>query len=86
MKSKQEAMKQLTLPVQKLPKSKQTPPYSKRRKHNRRKIGVFKKSSSKSNVLGLYCNNPLAGTDDGLPVDQSISLAGSEPPFLLAKY
>ena len=37
MKSKQEAMKQLTLPVQKLPKSKQTPPYSKRRKHNRRK-------------------------------------------------
>lgn len=37
MKSKQEAMKQLTLPVQKLPKSKQTPPYGKRRKRNRRK-------------------------------------------------
>lgn len=37
MKSKQKVMKQLTLPVQKSLKSKQTPPYSKRRKHNRRK-------------------------------------------------
>lgn len=37
MKSKQKAMKQLTQQEQKLPKSKQTPPYSKRRKHNRRK-------------------------------------------------
>ncbi|WP_283586319.1 hypothetical protein [Limosilactobacillus vaginalis] len=37
MTSKQEAMKQLTSPVQKSLKSKQTPPYSKRRKHNRRK-------------------------------------------------
>lgn len=37
MKSKQKVMKQLTLPVQKLLKPNQTPPYSKRRKHNRRK-------------------------------------------------
>lgn len=34
---KTKAMKQLTQQEQKLPKSKQTPPYSKRRKHNRRK-------------------------------------------------
>lgn len=37
MTSKQQAMKQLTSPVQKSLKPNQTPPYSKRRKHNRRK-------------------------------------------------
>lgn len=36
MTSKQQSMKQLTSPVQKSLKPNQTPPYSKRCKHNRR--------------------------------------------------